>query len=317
MTNAPILILSIVIVACLTAAATAVRHVSRIWLRYWVERRLSGADTAELYLDRPQRLVLAATTGVAIVVFAAGAVMGTEEGTILARVRTMILYALALLFAGQLVPRAIARRWANMIVPVLLPFLRVVEFLLMPMLIVARRVTGETRRDSTERTSSDAEVLEELLREGELEGVGEHTEISIIEGVVQFGEKMIGQVMTPRADVFALDERTAPHELAGLVAQSRYSRVPIFRETLDTVIGMVHAFDVLQADEDETPRIRPVAHAIPSMPCNDLLFRMLRERNHLAIVQDAGTTTGIVTLEDLLEELVGDIRDEHDEPRPA
>jgi CBS domain containing-hemolysin-like protein len=72
---------------------------------------------------------------------------------------------------------------------------------------------------------------------------------------------------------------------------------------------------VLQADEGALRRLRQVAYATPRMPCNDLLFRMLHELKHLAIVQDeAGKTMGIVTLEDLLEELVGDIRDEHDEP---
>lgn len=315
MTSTTLLILSIIVVASLTAAATAVRSVSRIWLRHWVERRLSGAETAELYLDRPQRLILAATTGVAIVVFVAGTIVASSSETVAAGARTMLIYALALLFLGQLLPRAIARRWASVVIPVLLPLLQIIEFVLLPILIVVRRVTGETRRDAFEGEPSDADTLEELLREGEMEGVGEHTEISIIEGVVQFGEKLLGAVMTPREDVFALDEKTPPAEMARLIAQSRYSRVPVYRDTLDNVVGMLHAFDVLQAEEGALRRIRPVAFATARVTCNDLLFRMLHELNHLAIVQDeSGKTMGIVTLEDLLEELVGDIRDEHDEP---
>ena len=108
-----------------------------------------------------------------------------------------------------------------------------------------------------------------------------------------------------------LDART----LAARIAQSNYSRVPIYHGTLDDVRGMVHAFDVLKAGAETFPPLRPVATATPDAPCNELLFRMLRERRHLAIVRDgAGTTRGLVSLEDLLEELVGDIRDEHDEP---
>jgi CBS domain containing-hemolysin-like protein len=80
---------------------------------------------------------------------------------------------------------------------------------------------------------------------------------------------------------------------------------------------MVHAFDVIKARGEIPRRLRPVANATPAAPCNELLFRMLRERQHLAIVRDeSGRTAGLVTLEDLLEELVGDIRDEHDEPAP-
>jgi putative hemolysin len=313
--EATILLVTIGIVASLTAAATAVRTVSRIWLRHWVERRLSGSQTAELFLDRPQRLLLAASTGVAISVFFAGTVIGAMiDGGVGARLRAIILFAFALLLAGQLIPRAVARRWGSLLIPILLPVLRVFDFVLMPLLATARRVTGELSREQREGTGSDAEALEELLREGELEGVGEQAEISIIEGVVQFGEKTLGDVMTPRADVFALPAGMPPQELARQIAASGYSRVPIFRGSLDDVVGMVHAFDALQDDDGGRP-LRPVAVAAPTMTCNEFLFQMLRQRRHLAIVRDdAGHTLGIVTLEDLLEELVGDIRDEHDEP---
>jgi putative hemolysin len=158
--------------------------------------------------------------------------------------------------------------------------------------------------------------MQDLLREGELEGVGEREEIAIISGVVEFSEKVVREVMTPRSDIFALPDGVDPHTLAAQIAQSRYSRVPIYNGTLDHIIGMVHAFDVIKSHGDMPERIRPVAFSTATSPCNELLFRMLRERLHLAIVQDGSRTIGLVTLEDLLEELVGDIRDEHDEPDP-
>lgn len=316
MSNASLLIVTIGIVACLTAAATAVRSVSRIWLRHWVERRLSGAQTAALYLERPQRLLLAASTGVAMVVFVAGTFIATAvQGGVLAHARAIVLYALALLLLGQLVPRAVARRWSSVLIPVLLPLLRVAEFVFMPLLLLARTLTGESRRDASEQQHTDAEALEELLREGELEGVGEHTEIAIIEGVVQFGEKTLREVMTPQKDVFALSVATPAIEVARQVAQSRYSRVPMYGESLDDVKGVLHAFSLLEMEGDILPPLRPVTFATDGMPCNDFLFTMIRGRSHLAVVRDdSGATVGIVTLEDLLEELVGDIRDEHDEP---
>jgi putative hemolysin len=121
--------------------------------------------------------------------------------------------------------------------------------------------------------------------------------------------------MTPRSEVFAIDERIRGPELALRIAQSRYSRVPIYRETLDNVVGMIHAFDVLKDTEGYDVRLRSVADVPATARCNDSLFEMLRGRRHLAVVRDAtGRLAGIVTLEDLLEELVGDIRDEHDEP---
>jgi putative hemolysin len=321
MTATTLLTISIVAVACLTAAATAVRSVSRIWLRHWVERRLSGAITAELYLERPQQLILAATTAVAMTVFVAGTFIGTHVSGVLPLARALVAYALALLVFGQLIPRAVARRWPSVIIPPLLPVLRLIELVLTPILFVVRRLTGEAK-EARAQLNGQADTLGELLREGELEGVGEHTEIAIIEGVVHFGEKTVGEVMTPRDEIFAVEASVPFADLARRIAQSGYSRVPVYRDTLDHIMGFVHAFDVLQAHEGEVPDLRPVGVAPAGMACNDLLFRMLRERRHLTIVQgDGGRTAGLVTLEDLLEELVGDIRDEHDEPlvprRPA
>ncbi|MBL8981574.1 MAG: DUF21 domain-containing protein [Gemmatimonadetes bacterium] len=313
MTTTTLLVVSVVLVAILTATATAVRSVSRIWLRHWVEQRLSGAPTAELYLERPQRLILAATTGVALTVFLAGTVIATSTTDPWARVRLTLSYAVALLILGQLLPRAVARRWPSALIPPFIPILRLLEFVLLPLLHVVRRVTGEARRDAGDvRTDDDA--LGELLREGELEGVGEHTEIAIIEGVVHFGERTVADVMTPRRDIFAVERTLDAAALGRQLAQGGFSRVPVYTGTIDHVAGFIHAFDVIQA-VDEPPTLRPVGMATPSLRCNDLLFRMLRERQHLAIVQGpAGETLGLVTLEDLLEELVGEIRDEHDEP---
>jgi putative hemolysin len=164
----------------------------------------------------------------------------------------------------------------------------------------------------------EREALHDLLREGELEGVGEREEIAIINGVVEFGAKRVRDVMTLRSEIFALDDSLDARSLALRIAQSNYSRVPIYHGSLDDVRGMVHAFDVLKAGAESIPPLRPVATATPDAPCNELLFRMLRERLHLAIVRDAtGATIGLVSLEDLLEELVGDIRDEHDEPETS
>jgi magnesium and cobalt exporter, CNNM family len=311
------LFVCLVVVAWLTAAATGVRSVSRIWLRHWVEQQLRGAPSAELYLERPQRLLLAAATGVAVTVYIAGTLIGgLYAGRTLLLLRALLTYAVLVLLFGQLVPRAIGRRWPTRLLPILLPLLRLVEIVLAPLLaIVAAVMRPLARRHAPPKETEPHDELEDLLREGALEGVGETAEIAIISGVVQFGQKTVDEVMTPRADVFALDEALPPAELARRVAQSGYSRIPIYRETIDQIIGMVHAFDLLKRSEDEPLALRPVGGAKTSARCNEFLFTMLRERKHLAVIcDDASRLVGIVTLEDLLEELVGDIRDEHDEP---
>jgi putative hemolysin len=315
-------ILASAIVAVLTAAAIAVRSVSRIWLRHWVERRLRGAPIAELYLERPQRLLVSAGTGIALTVFLAGAAIGSASPSTPQVAWRVAIVALAVLAFGQLVPRAIARRWPAPLVPILVPVLRIVDAAVLPLRWVGAALARPLRRGEPAVAPQDASRsdIEELLREGAREGVGETEEIAIIAGVVQFAGKTAGEVMTQRDEIFCVDAHEPPGTVARRISRSKYSRVPVFRGSPDDVAGMVHAFDVLKSGGDEWPPIRPVATATPDTHCNDLLFSMLRTRRHLAVVRDAaGRTVGIVTLEDLLEELVGDIRDEHDEPeiRPA
>lgn len=310
-----LLALALVLVAWLTAAATAVRSVSRIWLRHWAERQLGGAIT-EAYLAQPQRLLLAAATTTALVVALAGTLLGMKNA---ARPWELIveiaLTALAFLLLGQLIPRALARRWAPRLIPILLPPLHASEFVLGPVLRAAGRLTRLATPRSRNGADSSRDGIQDLLREGELEGIGEPEEIEIIAGVVEFGEKVLRDVMTTRTDVFALDEAMPPERMARAIARSGYSRVPIYRGSLDEIIGMIHVFDVLKVGGEQRPFVHQVAQAPATKRCSEMLFEMLRGQRHLAVVLDEfGGTAGIVTLEDVLEELVGDIRDEHDEP---
>lgn len=312
------LLAAVVIVAILTAGAIAVRSVSRIWLRHWAERRMRGAATAVAYLERPQRMLGAASAGVSLTAALAGMLLGAGHHANHTRFAIALLgYAVVMLLLGQIVPRVIGRRWAVQLTPVLLPFLRAMEVVAAPLLDVGRRVSSRVNRgvpgDPPEEAERDA--IQDLLREGELEGVGEAGEIAIITGVVEFGEKVAADVMTPREEIFWLDAALPARELAERIASAGYSRVPLGRGSVDAIEGMVHVLDVLQEGGAEPPPLRPVAQVLPDALCSELLFRMLRARLHLAIVRDAhGTTVGLLSLEDLLEELVGDIQDEYDEP---
>jgi putative hemolysin len=315
-TLSALLAAAVVLVAWLTAGGMTVRTVSRIWLRHWAEQRLRGASAAMSYLERPQRLLTAASAGVSVTVVLAGLLLGAGHvGNHLRFSVSLLLFALVLLVLGQIIPRAVARRWPSELVPLVMPGLRLAELVAAPVLSLGRTVARSVGSPDSTRDRDERDPIQALLREGELEGVGEREEIAIITGVVEFGEKIARDVLTPRAESFALPADITPREIALGVAQSGYSRVPIYRGTLDDVIGIVHAFDVLKAGGERRPAVRPVATAGPEMPCTDLLFQMLRGRRHLAIVREtSGRTMGLVTLEDLLEELVGDIRDEYDEP---
>lgn len=301
--------------ALLTLAATAVRAVSRLWLRHWIEHRAGGIGAMSRYLERPMRLVHAAGTAGMLVVFATGSIIAMADGLrAVSFVRDVLLFLVLLLVFGQLLPRAVGRRWAPQLVPVLVPMLRVVDLALAPFQWVAstvRRIVSPPVVDGADDELRDG--LEELLRDGAFSEIGATEEMAIISGVVQFGDKRVRDVMTSRADLFAVQEGLPPAELARQVAQAGYSRVPVFRDSPDQIVGMVHVFDVFKRRGETSPAMRPVMFTAAERSAKDLLFELLRSRRQLAIVRDDTVVVGLVTLEDLLEELVGDIRDEHDD----
>jgi len=306
----------LIVVGLLTGAATALRSVSRIWLRHWAEQRLAGAATAALYLERPHQLLVAAGTGIAATVFTLGAVIGLGFGAGAFSVSLRILLtALGLLILGQLLPRAIAKRWPAGTLAVLLPPLRVVERMVAPWAALATRLV-DRRLPIPREEPTPQESLEDLLREGEVEGVGAAGERAIISGVVEFGTRLVREAMTPHEEIVGVERSADAATVARVVAQSKFSRLPVYRESLDQVEGLLTSWDIIARPETALHQLRPVAVASPDEPCHAVMTRMLRDRRHLAIVQGlAGETLGLVTLEDLIEEVVGDIHDEHDEPQ--
>lgn len=302
-------------IAVLTMGATSVRAVSRLWLRHWIEHHAGGSIAMGHYLEQPLRLVHAAGTASMLLVFAAGTLLVIDSGVSAWRlISEAIVWLLAVLVFGQLLPRAVGRRWAPQLVPVMVPLLRVVDLAFTPFRSVAALLMAGVRPTTSADPDQDArDGLEELLRDESFLDIGATEEMAIISGVVQFGDKTVADVMTPREDLFMLREGLAPKDMAERVAQAGYSRVPVYRESMDQVVGMVHVFDVLRHGGESTPAVRPITFTSSERPAKELLFALLRSRRQMAVVRDDEAVRGIVTLEDLLEELVGDIRDEHDD----
>jgi len=241
------LMIALVVVALLTSGAMAVRSVSRIWLRHWAERELRGAGAASTYLERPHRLLTAASAGSGLTLLVAGMIIGMDRNGFAVVWQSLIFAGFVVLF-GQILPRAIARRWPSFVAPLLLPALRFTQLVTVPIIVSGRAIARIFVRERPEAPPpDDRDAIQDLLREGELEGVGEHEEIAIISGVVEFSEKVVREVMTPRSDIFALPDGVDAHTFASQIAQSGYSRVPVYNGTLDNMC-MLFA-DVMTTEE--------------------------------------------------------------------
>ena len=317
MTVTLLLLLALALVAAVNGGLGALRSASRIWLRHYADRGRRRAQVAERYLEEPDALTAGAGMIIAVAAFTTGALVADtgERGWWL--VVRLVAWALVFIVAGQLIPRALGRRWPVAGVRLLAPLMQAVLDLTGPIRRLMAWMVKPLARPAP-APQSDADDLADVLREAEAEGVSHTGDMALISGVVQFADRTVGEVMTPRADVFAVDLALPPREMAARIAQSAYSRVPVYDGSLDNVVGMVHAFDVLKGNPDERPPIRPVGDATRGERCKTLLTRLLSSRRHFAVVREpTGQVAGVVTLEDLIEELVGDIRDEHDDPAPG
>jgi putative hemolysin len=166
--------------------------------------------------------------------------------------------------------------------------------------------------------------VEALLEAGEEEGILEEADRDLVRSAVEFGDKLVREVMTPRPRVFVVPESTTIEEFLELLREHNFSRVPAYSDSLDNITGIAFAHDLLQmADEEARTRTvgdiqRPAAFVPETKRGYELLREMQREKQHMRIVIDEyGGVAGLVTTEDLFEQIVGDIRDEHEEDVPV
>jgi CBS domain containing-hemolysin-like protein len=188
--------------------------------------------------------------------------------------------------------------------------------ILVPLSLFARTIAGNASRPSISR--SELEILAEI---GRREGTLDESEWRVVSNVIRLDEVAVGEVMTPRTDMVAIPIEGTVEEAKNLMLDEGHLRVPVFQGSLDHIVGILLARDLWNADREGASRIegllRPPFFAPASKPVEDLIPEMRRLRNKMAIVVDEfGGTAGLVTLEDLIEEIIGEIQDEHEADEP-
>jgi magnesium and cobalt exporter, CNNM family len=229
---------------------------------------------------------------------------------------TMILVAYAL---PQLLYRRTEARWLARTVPLI----RGVGLVAKPCVAVLdffQSVIDLTdENNGVEEPPTQAENIDALITAGTEEGLIEEEDRKLIQSVVEFGDKVVREVMTPRPNIVAIAAEAALEQLRQLVINEQYSRIPIYEGSIDQVIGFVHVRDMFELDEEErvtrTVRelMRPIRFVPETKPVNDLMREMQQDNTHMVIVVDEyGNTAGLATMEDLVEVILGEIRDEHE-----
>ncbi|OGB87373.1 hypothetical protein A3H38_05135 [candidate division WOR-1 bacterium RIFCSPLOWO2_02_FULL_46_20] len=314
--------------AIFSAAETALTSLSHIRVSRMVEQQLAGAKLVQRLKKRPSDFLAIILIGNNLVTIAAAAIatsisIGFVEARGLGHVGLAVgiatgIMTLLILVFGEITPKTVALRnaerlslWVAPIIIGLQILLRPVAYLIgffcWPFIFIFGGKAPEKGPFITE------EEIRLILTAGESEGVIEREEREMITSIFEFGETVAREVMTPRPDITAAEPNRTIDEIKNIILDSGHSRIPIYEGNLDNVIGLIYAKDLLKFEQEKGLRdfLRPVIIIPETKKVSELLHEMQAARTHLAVIVDEfGMTSGVVTLEDLIEEIVGEIHDE-------
>jgi len=323
------LLLLLSLSAFFSAAETALFSLSRLRLQRLSQTEPQRGDRVLKLLERPTRTIVTILIGNDLANITASvtttALILHVWGVQKAWLAPLLMLPLILIF-GELTPKMLAVAHAERVSYLVSRPLEIFSLLITPLQAVLKRlvdlclwVLGVQAALSPSGVSEEDFKL--ILDVGRQEGVVEPTEHTMIERVLAFAEVPVRQVMTPRGDMFCLDVNLSFDEVVAAVTKAAFSRIPVYQETIDRIVGILNAKDLLRVKAEGSPpsTLCSLLHPpffIPEITRIDTLLKEFQRRGrHLAIVvNEYGTTVGLVTLEDLLEELVGEIADEFDQP---
>ena len=233
----------------------------------------------------------------------------------------MFIFALAayILFF-EFLPRLLNTYYKKRILLILLPSYKIPFALAKPILFLEN--IKSTEKDTENQHEASEEEIDALIEEAEEEGIIEKEEGELLKSVVEFGDTVVREIMTPRISMICIQENVTIQELRDLVIKEKHSRIPVYKESVDNIEGIVIAKDLLEYSENIqkkdaiSPLIRPVFFIPESMKVAELLKELQERKQKIAIVVDEhGGVSGLVTMEDLMEEIVGEIQDEYDKEK--
>ena len=308
-----------------SSAETALTTANRIRIRTQAERGDKNARILLKILDQPDKMLSVILVGNNIVNLYASSLATTLTihvvGSRAVGIATGILTLLVLVF-GEITPKTVAAHSADSMALKIAPVIRFLMIVLTPLVIIVNALAGavmkllRTDRENTKETMTEEE-LRTIVQVGHEEGVIEKEEQQMIDNVFDFGDTIARDVMIPRIDMTWIPEDADYDTVLSTFREDKYTRMPVCRDSADTVVGIINVKDLLLRDPDKPFRIadcmREPLFTHERKKTSELMREMRKNYTNIAIVlDDYGVTAGMVTMEDLLEEIVGEIRDEYD-----
>ncbi len=328
-----VMLLCFVLAALASGTETALTSVGRLRVRYLAEQGSKAAATLQRLRSDPNRFlstVLFTNTLALIVASTATALLSESlytrwgvpaEWRLWLTLADSVALSIVLLILAEVTPKTLALANAERVaLAAAVPVDRLATFLspiLWAVTLISRGLTGGRAARAPYLTE---EELITALHVSEEAGVIEEQEHQMIHGIIEIGDKTVREIMIPRTDIVAVEKEAGLREIVKLFKQHRHTRMPVYEENIDHVLGLIHTKDLLlfytlsssqKFDMDKV--LRPIEFTPEQKKVDELLNDMRTKKQHMVIVVDEyGGTAGMVTLEDLLEEIVGEIRDEYD-----
>ena len=323
-----ILVLFIIGAAFFAASEAALVSLSRARARGMLDRGLRRANAVVKLQEDRNRSLTTILVGNTIVLLAADSLatyLFIRSGLPSAAVLSTVLMTIVFLLFGEIIPKTIAvsdsDRWALRLAPAMLIVCRLLSPVVQTFLFLTDLVLRPFGMPHSRQIFVTEEDIRALVNVGAEQKVLEEQERQMIHSVIEFGDTIVREVMTHRQDIVAVEIDDSPRRALDLVIAEGYSKLPVYEESKDDIVGVVHDRELLislaNGTLSSTPLrqlLRPLTHVPENKKIAELLREMQRDKFSMAIVVDEyGGTAGLVTMEDLLEEIVGEIRDEHDE----
>ncbi len=327
-----VLIVALLLSTLFSAAETALTSINRAKLRQRLDEGDPVAQLIHRLIQHPRRLLSTVLLGntlaiVALVVFGTSLALKWLPDSTWALLAAFLGLSLLVLIVGEIIPKSVAAsrpdavsRWVAGPVRLLMIALRPLVGGLLALTTPVIRLLGAQEATAAPRYTE--EELRTLIEIGQEQGVIEQAETLLVTSALAFDDTPVSAVFTPRVDVVALAEDVGMAEAIALIEREAYSRMPVYRDSIDDILGIVNARDILlTAAKGASWDLRRLMHPAYHVPENKRLDEFLREMQQqeiqMAIVTDEyGGTAGLVTVEDVLEQIVGEIRDETDEEVP-
>lgn len=319
-----IMVICLVFSAYFSATETAFSCANKTRLRALAEKGNKKAVLAVELAERYDRLISTILIGnniVNILLASIGTLLFVEELKMSngAAISTAVVTVAVLIF-GEITPKSIANDFPEKFAMFSAPFIRLFIWVLLPLNFIFslwKKLVGKLFKVEEEDNMTQEELLM-MVDEAEQEGDIDTDEGDLLRNAIEFSDLKAEDILTHRVDLEALPVDSKKSEIAQMFTRTRFSRIPVYEDNIDNIIGVIHQKDFYVGSGVTTAAIKdiisPVLFVHQSEMADDLLKKLQKEKSHIAVVVDEyGGTLGIVTMEDILEQLVGDIWDEHDE----